>query len=87
MCQTLWYQFSILCLGSRGMGEYHRTYGGNSSHEMVGMKSSFLERVYGRMTLHCRMKYTHPVDEKVKSFDRHGGENLQMDTQLGNLQM
>ena len=87
MCQTLSYQFSILCLGSRGMGEHHCIFGGYSRHEMIGMISSFLERVNGRMTLHCQMKYTHPVEEKVKSFVRHGKANLQMDNQLGNLQM
>ena len=69
------------------MGEHHRTYGGNSRHRMVGMISSFLELVNGGMTLHCRMMYTHPMAEKLKSFDRHGKENLQMDIQLGNLQM
>ena len=66
-----------MSLGSRGMGEHHRTYGGYSGHEMIGMISSFLERVNGRMTIYCRMKYTHPVDEKVKNFDlRVKGKSL-----------
>ena len=67
--KTLSYQFSIVSLGSREVGEHHGTYGGYFGHEMVGMVSSFLERVNGRMNIHFRMKYTHPVDEKVKNFD------------------
>ena len=53
---------------------------------MIDMISSFLECVNGRISLHRRMIYTHPVAEKVKGFDRHGKANLQMDTLLGNLQ-
>ena len=68
------------------MGERHRTYGGYSRHRMMDMISSFLGRVNGGISLHCRMIYTHPVAEKVKGFDNHGKANIQMDKLLGNLQ-
>ena len=68
------------------MREHHSTYGGYSRHRMIDMISSFLGRVNGRISLHYRMIYTHPVAEKVEGFDRHGKANLQMDTLRGNVE-
>ena len=65
--QPLWYEFNILYLGSRGVAEHHRAYGGFSRNRMIG---SFHWRLHGSISLHLRPKYSREEDVKVKSFDR-----------------
>ena len=58
-----------LCLGSRGIGEHHRAYGGYSMDIMTGI-CTFHRRVHSRISLHLRTKYSREEDENAKRFER-----------------